>query len=363
MPEVYVGLMSGTSLDGVDAVVAELAGARPRILGSVHVPFERDLREQLFALTESGFGEIDAAGRLGNALAELYARAVREALSVSHTPATSILAIGCHGQTVRHRPEQRFTLQIGNPALLAELTGIAVAADFRSRDIAAGGQGAPLVPAFHAAVFSDSAENRAVLNLGGIANITLLPCGSDVHGYDIGPGNCLMDAWMQRHLNEPLDRGGAWAGGSEPLRHLLDRLLREPYFSRPAPKSCGRELFNLSWLERFLDGSEAPQAVQATLLELTVETVARTIEVQELPPARLIVCGGGARNETLVRRISERLATLIVSSSAEFGLDVEQVEATAFAWLAQRTLQNRAGNLPAVTGASGLRVLGAIYPA
>lgn len=363
MPDIYIGLMSGTSLDGVDAVVADLSGTRPRILASAYLPFEADFRERLSALTESGFDEINAVGRLGNALAEVYAQAVQLALSASRTPANSILAIGCHGQTVRHRPELGFTLQIGNPALLAERTGIAVAADFRSRDVAAGGQGAPLVPVFHAAVFSNSAENRAVLNLGGIANITLLPVGSDVRGFDIGPGNCLMDAWAQRHLNEPLDRNGSWAAGGRPVQTLLNKLLGEPYFARPAPKSCGRELFNLHWLERFLVPSFEPQAIQATLLELTVEAVARSIEIEAHPPARLILCGGGARNAILVRRISERLSPLLVTTSAEFGLDVGLVEATAFAWLAKQTLQNRPGNLPAVTGASGLRVLGAIYPA
>lgn len=362
-PDLLVGLMSGTSLDGVDAVVADLSRAVPRILSHAHVAFEPEMRAQLLALTVSGFDEIDSSGRLGNVLAAMYAQAVFGALSTGRIPAASIRAIGCHGQTVRHRPELGFTLQLGNPALLAELTGIAVVADFRSRDVAAGGQGAPLVPAFHAATFADPTEDRAILNLGGIGNITLLPRGAPVRGFDTGPGNCLMDHWAQRHLHAPLDAGGAWAAGGTPLPALLATLLREPFFDRAAPKSCGRELFNDDWLGRALEGSEDPRAVQATLLELTVETVARSIEGEKQPPARLIVCGGGARNDAMMARLARRLAPISVETSARHGIDVAHVEATAFAWLAQRTLQGQTGSLFEVTGARGPRVLGAIYPA
>lgn len=364
MPDdLYVGLMSGTSLDGVDAVVADLSSQRPRIISSVHLAFDATLREPLLALTASGFDEIEAMGRLGNSLARIYADAVDRALDKAGVPAASVRAIGCHGQTIRHRPEQGFSLQIGNPALLAELSGISVVSDFRSRDIAAGGQGAPLVPAFHAAVFADSEESRAVLNVGGIANVTLLPREGTVSGFDVGPGNCLMDLWAQRHLQVPLDAGGVWAARGRPLPGLLDRFMREPYFARFAPKSCGRELFSEAWLQRALDGSENPQAVQATLLELTIGTVAQAIEAQATPFARLVVCGGGARNQALMAGLQRRMAPLIVETSAEFGVGVDLVEALAFAWLAQRTLRGKAGNLPGATGARGERILGAIYPA
>lgn len=364
MPDdLYVGLMSGTSLDGVDAVLADLSGLRPRIISSVHLPFDATLREPLLALTASGFDEIETTGRLGNSLARIYADAVERALDMSGVPAASVRAIGCHGQTIRHRPEQGFSLQIGNPALLAELSGISVVADFRSRDIAAGGQGAPLVPAFHAAAFSDSEESRAVLNVGGIANVTLLPREGAISGFDVGPGNCLLDLWSQRHLQVALDAGGAWAAGGRPLPGLLDRFMREPYFSRSAPKSCGRELFSEAWLQRALDGSESTQAVQATLLHLTIETVAQAVEAQPTPIARIIACGGGVRNDALMDGLRRRLKPLTVETSAEFGVDVDLVEALAFAWLAQRAFRGEAGNLPGVTGARGARTLGAIYPA
>lgn len=361
--ELYVGLMSGTSLDGVDAVVADLSSPRPRIISNAHVAFDATLRESLLALTASGFGEIETTGRLGKSLAEIYADAAARALDIGGVPASSIRAIGCHGQTIRHRPEQGFSLQIGNPALLAELSGIPVVADFRSRDIAAGGQGAPLVPAFHAAAFSDSEESRAVLNVGGIANVTLLPLEGVITGFDIGPGNCLMDLWAQRHLQVPLDIGGVWAAGGTLLSGLLDHFMREPYFSRSAPKSCGRELFSGAWIERALDGSENPQAVQATLLQLTIEAVARAIEAQATRFDRLIVCGGGARNQALMAGLRRRLEPLAVETTVKFGIAVDLVEALAFAWLAQRTFRGETGNLPGVTGARGERILGAIYPA
>jgi anhydro-N-acetylmuramic acid kinase len=274
-----------------------------------------------------------------------------------------VRAIGCHGQTIRHRPEHGFTLQIGNPALLAELAGIAVVADFRSRDMAAGGQGAPLVPAFHAVAFGDPEEDRAVVNIGGIANVTLLPRAAPVFGFDTGPGNCLMDLWVQRHLHQAFDSGGTWASGGRPIAPLLSKLLEDPFFALPAPKSSGRERFNADWFGTHLDASWDPQAVQATLLELTVETISRAVEAASPPATRLIVCGGGARNDALMRRLRERLAPAAVDASAVHGLAEDQVEAAAFAWLAQCAVDGRAGNLPEVTGAKGRRILGAIYPA
>jgi anhydro-N-acetylmuramic acid kinase len=361
--DLYIGLMSGTSLDGVDAVLADLAHPPYRVLTHVHAPFDSALRASLLQLNVSGPDEIEKSGRLGCVLAQRYADAVKQVLAQGGVSGSEVRAIGCHGQTVRHRPEQGFTVQIGNPALLAELTGISVVADFRSRDIAAGGQGAPLVPAFHAVAFGDPAEARAVVNVGGIANVTLVSPGAPVLGFDTGPGNCLMDLWVQRHLGQSFDKGGAWAAGAKPLANLLARMLSEPYFSQPAPKSTGRELFNERWLDGFLDGPEAPQEVQATLLELTVETISSAVETVTPPIARLIVCGGGAYNDSFMRRLRDRLAPRRVEASPAHGLAPDQVEAMAFAWLARRAIQGEPGNLPEVTGAAGLRRLGAIYPA
>lgn len=361
--DLYIGLMSGTSLDGVDAVLADFSGPGFRVVAHAHAGFAPELGRALLALTGQGYDEIDRAGRLGRTLAESYARAVGLVRAKAGVAANEIRAIGCHGQTIRHRPEQGFTVQIGNPALLAERTGITVVADFRSRDMAAGGQGAPLVPAFHAVAFGDPAEGRAAVNIGGIANVTLLPREGPVLGFDTGPGNCLMDLWAGRHLGQPFDSRGAWAGGADPIPALLARMLEEPYFRLPAPKSSGRELFGLAWLEKHLDGTEDPQAVEATLLELTSETIARAIEQASPSIARLIVCGGGAGNYALLRRLRDRLAPCVVEDSSARGLAPDRVEATAFAWLAWRAIAGLPGNLPAVTGALGPRILGAIYPA
>jgi anhydro-N-acetylmuramic acid kinase len=272
--EIYIGLMSGTSLDGVDAVLADLAGAKPRLIADSHLPFDAPLQRELLALNARGDNEIERAALAGNELAKCYAAAVAGVLAKAKTPASAVRAAGCHGQTVRHRPELGFTTQIGNPALLAELTGVRVVADFRSRDVAAGGQGAPLVPAFHAAVFADSAEDRVALNLGGIANLSFLPRDGAVTGFDSGPGNCLLDLWAQRHLGKPHDADGAWAAAGKVIPALLERLLQEPYFAAAPPKSTGRDLFNGAWLQGMLRGGEEPQAVQATLLELTARSVA-----------------------------------------------------------------------------------------
>ena len=361
--DLYIGLMSGTSLDGIDAVLVDFAQRPFRVIAHAHADFDAGLRESLLALNAPGFDEIDRAGRIGGILARQYAHAVDLVLMRSGTNSRDIRAIGCHGQTVRHRPEHGFTVQIGNPALLAELAGIPVAADFRSRDMAAGGQGAPLVPAFHAIAFSDPAEDRAIANIGGIANVTLLPRDGPVLGFDTGPGNCLMDLWAQRHLHQPFDAGGAWAAGAEPIAALLSSLLDERFFSLQPPKSSGRELFDEQWFGRHLDASWDPQSVQATLLEVTAETLCRAVE-SSLPTAtRLIVCGGGARNEALMQRLRDRFAPRIVETSDAHGLPADQVEAAAFAWLAQCTVEGRPGNLPEVTGAKGRRVLGALYAA
>lgn len=357
----YAGLMSGTSLDGVDAVLLDLHTS-PRVRAHVHQPFDAALRAELLALNASGADELARAARCANELARHYAGAVREVLaSASVTPAV-VRAIGCHGQTVRHRPDAGYTVQIGNPALLAELTGIAVVADFRSRDVAAQGQGAPLAPAFHAAVFRQDAESRAVLNLGGMANLTWLPASGAVTGFDTGPGNCLLDLWAERHLGRPMDEDGAWAAGAAPDRALLESLLAEPFFSLPPPKSTGRDRFNGEWLRARVPASLDPRVAQSTLLELTVASAARALREHCRGVQRLVVCGGGVRNRRLMQRLRAALAPLHVDSSAEHGIEPHLVEAAAFAWLAHLRLEGRPGNLPAVTGAKGARVLGAIYP-
>ena len=361
-PDLYVGLMSGTSLDGVDAVLADFSGARPRLVASAGALFDAPLRRELLALNAGGDNEIERAALAGNALAARYAASVNEVLAASKMTATAIRAIGCHGQTLRHRPERGYTIQIGNAARLAELTGIRVVADFRSRDVAAGGQGAPLAPAFHAAVFADRAEDRAVLNLGGIANLTFLPRAGAVTGFDSGPGNTLLDLWAAQHLGRSHDAGGAWAAAGQVLADLLERLLREPYFALPPPKSTGRDLFNETWLRKALRGGEEPRAVQATLLELTARSAAAAAAAHCRGARRLIVCGGGAKNDALLRRLADLVAPVALEPSSRHGIDPQLVEATAFAWLAKQALAGQPGNLTSVTGARGPRVLGAVYP-
>ena len=359
----HAGLMSGTSLDGVDAVLVDFDGGKPRLIADTYRPFGAGLRRELLALNAPGANEIDRAALAGNELARNYAAAVADVLAKSKTPAAEVRAIGCHGQTVRHRPERGYTTQIGNAALLAELTGIRVVADFRGRDVAAGGQGAPLAPAFHAAVFADAAEDRVVINLGGIANLTFLPRHGNVIGFDSGPGNCLLDLWVARHLGTPHDARGSWAAAGRSIAELLERLLQDPYFAAAPPKSTGRDLFNESWLQKKLLGGEDPRAVQATLLELTARSLANAIARHCTGARRLIVCGGGAKNDALMHRLAEIAAPAALETSDRHGIDPQLVEAAAFAWLAKQALDGQAGNLPSVTGARGPRVLGSIHPA
>jgi anhydro-N-acetylmuramic acid kinase len=361
--ELYAGLMSGTSLDGVDAVLADLSGARPRPLGHAHRPFDLALRAELLALNAGAHDELERAALCANALARDYAAAVADLLAAAAVDRRALPAIGCHGQTVRHRPQSGYTVQICNAALLAELAGTRVVADFRSRDVAAGGQGAPLAPAFHAVMFASTDEDRVVLNLGGMANVTWLAPSGAVTGFDTGPGNCLMDLWAQQHLGKPQDENGAWAAGAHPDALLLRTLLAEPYFSLPPPKSTGRDLFNQAWLSRLLAGAADAQVVQATLLELTALSVAQALRRHYPGARRLIACGGGVRNGALMARLRELLSPVPVDDSSRHGIEPAQVEAAAFAWLAQQTLQGKPGNLPSVTGARGARILGAVYPA
>ena len=370
----YIGLMSGTSLDGVDAVLAELQpalGVDPgvQVLGHHHQAFPEALRAELLRLNAPGSDELHHAALAANAVVRAYADAVGALLSTAQVPAEQVRAVGAHGQTVRHRPQEfdgcGYTLQLMNGALLAELCGIDVVCDLRSRDVAAGGQGAPLVPALHAALFADAGESRAVLNLGGIANLTLLSAQAPVRGFDCGPGNALLDLWCRRHLGRDFDDGGRWAASGRVHAALLQALLAEPYLQRPPPKSTGRDLFNAAWLEHTLDdhGGLPPADVQATLAEFSAQAAAQALQRHAQQTARLLVCGGGAFNADLMHRLGLLLPGTLVRSTADAGVPPQQVEALAFAWLARAFVERQAGNLPAVTGARGPRVLGALYPA
>ena len=364
MPELYVGLMSGTSLDGIDAVVADLADGRSSLLHSHHQPFQPQLRNALLSLQdEQGQGELRRAALAANQLAQAYAAAVRTLLSQARIAAGEVAAAGCHGQTVRHCPDSGYTVQLVNGALLAELAGIRVVCDFRSRDVAAGGQGAPLVPAFHQARFHGSDSHRVIVNIGGIANVTDLPPAAAVTGFDCGPGNILLDAWIMEHAGRAYDENGEWATQGAVDQALLNRLLEHEFFTMPPPKSTGRDAFNLAWLRRMLAGNESVVDVQATLLELTASGIARAIAGHCRGAKEVFVCGGGARNTAMMHRLRTLLGETKLDTTDALGVDAEWVEALAFAWLACRTLKGEPGNLPAVTGAQGLRVLGAIYPA
>ena len=371
--DLFIGLMSGTSLDGVDGVLADFSDGRIAVKSYATAQFPVALRAELMALNTPGDNELHRAALAGNGLARAYAGVVHQLLADSGTGPEAVAAIGAHGQTVRHRPlefdETGYTLQINNPSLLAELTGIDVVADFRSRDLAAGGQGAPLVPAFHRALFARPDETVAVLNIGGISNLSLLPAanaseGAIVLGFDCGPGNALMDHWCQTYQGQPFDRGGQWAASGQVLPDLLARLLADPYFAKAPPKSTGRDLFNPTWLAAQLGTTAVdPADVQATLTELTAHACASDLHRHGKDGALLIVCGGGALNDHLLERLRALLPGVTVSASVEHGLPPQQVEAAAFAWLARATVRREPGNLASVTGARGARVLGAVYPA
>ena len=369
MSDLYIGLMSGTSLDGIDGVLADFSGDRMVVTHHASTPFAPALRAELMALNTPGNNELHRAALAGNALSRAYADIVHTLLEQSGLPATAVRAIGAHGQTVRHRPQEfdgtGYTLQLGSPALLAELSGIAVAADFRSRDVAAGGQGAPLVPAFHQGVFGRAGETVLVLNIGGISNLSVLGAGGTVLGFDCGPGNALMDHWCQLHTGQPFDAGGAWAAQGTVLPALLESLRQEPFLYKAPPKSTGRDLFNPAWLSSHVRsfGSAAPVDVQATLTEFTASACTSSAKSYQKDSKFLAVCGGGALNQHLMQRLQAACPTLQVVATDALGLPALQVEATAFAWLARRALDGLPGNLPGVTGAAGLRVLGAIYPA
>ena len=367
LPTYFGGLMSGTSLDGVDCVIADFSATVPQVRGAAHLEFSEPLKAELLALQGPGNNELDRAARAANGLADLYADAAFAALRAADLRPEQLAALGAHGQTVRHQPSLSgapgYTLQLNNAARLAEKTGIAVVADFRSRDVAAGGQGAPLVPAFHQAVFAHPSEHRVMLNLGGIANVTDLHPDRPVRGWDTGPANGLMDAWSQAQRAVPFDDEGRWAASGMPEEALLARFSGDTYFALPPPKSTGRDLFNLAWVHSHLHGGESAVNVQATLLALTARSVADSIRQHAGEPHQIMLCGGGARNIALVKALQAHMPKSHIMRTSSAGFDEQHVEALAFAWLARQAVLGLPGNLPAVTGAAGLRVLGAIYPA
>ena len=370
-PQYYIGLMSGTSMDGVDAVLVAMHGSRWHAAEAhAFLPYPDDLKQRLLALQPAGQNELHRSQMLAQELSCLYAQVVQKLLRETQKQPAHIRAVGCHGQTVRHAPEHGYSIQLANLPLLAEKTGIFTVGDFRSRDLAADGQGAPLVPAFHQAWFYDENWATVVLNIGGISNISVLFPQQPIIGYDTGTGNALMDGWIERHLGKSYDADGQWARSGNVRSELLTEMLKDPYFQQPPPKSTGRELFNLAWLEKTLEKNTAllgeipPQDVQATLLEFTAQSIALALNQLETPlPRRLLVCGGGAKNGLLMTRLQALLPQWQCRPTNDEGLDANYVEAAAFAWLAYRRLHNQPSNLPSVTGAQCAVSLGAIFPA
>lgn len=373
MTAIYIGVMTGTSMDGVDIVAASFDPLQ--LHATLTLAFDPDLRDQLMALTLPDDNEIDRMGKADVALANMIGEGINTLIEQHQLDRSQIKAIGSHGQTIRHRPEHGFTLQIGDPNIITEITQIPVVSDFRRRDMAAGGQGAPLVPAFHQDIFQHDSIHRVILNLGGIANVSLLPAGApeQVLGFDTGPANILMDAWCHRYTGQPYDENGNWAAYGQPIRSLLERLQAHDFFGKEPPKSTGREDFNLDWLDdQIMDWrndelaydelEDTPENVQATLLKLTTRAIKKAIYRSGMDTGEVYVCGGGAYNSQLLEQLRWRLRKhqWTVQSTADLGLSPTWVEATAFAWLAMRFVQQLSGNLPAVTGAQGYRILGSI---
>ena len=367
MTALYVGLMSGTSMDGIDVALVDFCTDTPHLLASLSQPFSSSLQQQLLDSRAIPDSEVFNLDQLDIALGEAFAAAVNNLLEVENVGKDEIVAIGSHGQTIRHRPhaDKPFSLQLGNANRIAELTGIQVVSDFRTADIEAGGEGAPLAPAFHNAILRDNSENRCVVNIGGIANITLLPADGDVNvsGYDTGPGNTLMDAWVRKHQHQSYDKAGNWARSGKVNKALLQLMLDDEYFHKRPPKSTGFEDFNTNWLEHLLsrlDTEIAAEDVQASLCELTAQTIADAVKACEPTVDRVLLCGGGVHNTYLVERIQQHMGACPVESTENYGVHPDWVEAIAFAWLARRCIENKPGNLPAVTGARKGVVLGRI---
>ena len=377
----YIGLMSGTSADSIDAALVDLSSKTPQLLAAhsvdlanIKLPDKTPIKSEIQALATPGENEIHRMHQLDRTLGQYFALATNELLTKAKLNPDQITAIGSHGQTIRHFPasdttptnkELPYTVQVGDPNTIAELTGITTVADFRRRDIALGGQGAPLVPAFHQAVFEKPGFSRAIVNIGGIANVTLL-AGNDskLLGYDTGPGNGLMDKWIKQHRQLDYDKGGEWASQGQIIESLLNSLISNPYFSETPPKSTGPELFNIEWLHQQLNAfpSITPVDVQATLLELTAQTIAQPLKNHHPNPSKIFFCGGGTYNKVLIQRLETLLHPTLIGSTDQLGIPPEWVEATAFAWLAKQTLEGKPGNAPTVTGATKQAILGAIYP-
>ena len=359
----YIGIMSGTSLDGVDVALMSIDDVQFQLVSNYFSAYPEFIKTQLLTLHDPNQNELENTALISNELAKLYANAVNTLLKNNQLTSHQIIAIGCHGQTIRHRPELGFTLQIGNNALLAELTNITVVSDFRSRDIAAGGQGAPLVPAFHQAAFGNKEKNLAIVNIGGIANITYLAKNGEISGFDSGPGNMLLDYWTKLNLGLDYDKNGTWAATGKVQQSVLDKMLSEPYFALPPPKSTGRDLFNETWLKQHTPIHCQPQDIARTLTELSAYSIYKALTDHCSYLDEVYVCGGGAHNQLLVGTLKQMLGHITLSTTNSLGVDVDWVEAAAFAWLAKQTIDNKPANLPRVTGAKGLRILGAIYPA
>lgn len=364
MKQLFIGLMSGTSIDALDAVLVDFASEKPRLLATHTTSTPSSLRQQLDQLCTPGFDEIHRLGQLDREIGELSANTVLTLLKQSSYQTSDIRAIGSHGQNIRHKPKlaHPFTLQIGDPNVIAAKTGITTIADFRRRDMALGGQGAPLAPIFHQYLFRTTQENRVVLNIGGIANLTWLPADPNetVIGFDTGPGNTLLDQWIFKHKQESYDSNGQFAASGQINTALLQKLLADDYFTQAYPKSTGREYFNLAWLEPHLPNNYLAQDIQATLTDVTAISICEAIQ-KLMPKGRVLICGGGIKNKFLLQRLMHHAKDLQFSSTSDYGLDPEWIEATAFAWLAKQTLDNLPGNLPSVTGASKASVLGGIF--
>lgn len=354
--------MSGTSLDGIDAALVAFGAGRPELRATHYRPYSPALIEELLALHQPAANELHQSYMIANELAREYAAATHDLLRTAGVTAAEVSSIGCHGQTIRHCPEQGYTVQIGNAALLAELTGITVVSDFRSRDIAAGGHGAPLVPAFHDMVLRDKAIHRVIVNIGGIANLTNLPPGRPTIGFDCGPGNMLMDGWIAQQRGEAYDKNGAWAATGKVIPELLRALKSEPYFAAAPPKSSGRDLFNMNWLNQHLRGDETPVDVQATLLALTGESIADAVRRFCSGAVEIYLCGGGAHNGALTGTLQQLLPDCSIRLTDALGVGADWMEAIAFSWLAQQALHGEPANLPQVTGAARPCILGAIHP-
>lgn len=366
MRELYIGLMSGTSMDAVDAALVDLSGNTVKLLASYSTPLPEELRNNLTTLCMPGANEINRMGALDIQVGELFAQTVMNLLRQANVSAKEICAIGSHGQTIRHQPQGKhpFTLQIGDPNVIAEQTGITTVADFRRRDMSKGGQGAPLTPSFHNHVFRDPHEDRIVINIGGIANITWLPADINlpVIGFDTGPGNTLLDTWIWQELQKTYDEDGDWAKSGKIDSELLTTMLSDPYFHLPPPKSTGREYFNLNWLTSLFPVQKiAAQDIQATLCELTAVSISRAVTPLTSESCALMICGGGIKNSYLIERLQANCPQHHVHSTEVFGVPPAWVEAMAWAWLAQQTLAGKPSNLPSVTGATKEVILGGIY--